>query len=114
MINKYRTFHLKAITVENDEPLSDVPCHQINCTACCEKLSPFLTEEEFKSGKYIYTFLNHIDPSTPAIAIPRTSSSCIYLDHNKRCTIYEDRPQACRQFDCRKGHGGQTVINMFI
>ena len=25
-----------------------------------------------------------------------------------KCSIYEDRPLACRQFDCRKGHHPKT------
>lgn len=25
-----------------------------------------------------------------------------------KCSIYEDRPVACRQFDCRKGHHPKT------
>jgi Fe-S-cluster containining protein len=48
----------------------------------------------------------------PAIAIPRTERGCIYLDHNKRCTIYDIRPKACRQFDCRLNHS-PVITNKF-
>ena len=68
---KYKTFELKAATIERDIPFSDVPCKTKSCTECCEKLSPFLTEQEFLSGNYIYTFLN-VGDVKPAIAIPRT------------------------------------------
>lgn len=101
---KYKTFELKAVTVERDIPESNPDCKSVNCTECCERLSPFLTEQEFLSGKYIYTFLNVGDDRKPAIAIPRTERGCIYLDENKMCTIYDMRPLACRQFDCSKGH----------
>jgi FkbM family methyltransferase len=91
---------MKAVTVETDLPESDVACTTIACTDCCERLSPFLTEEELYSGNYIYTFINTGDDK-PAIAIPRTNAGCVYLSHDKNCTIYDRRPKSCRQFDCR-------------
>ena len=42
---KYKTFYLKAVTIERDIPESDVPCHEKSCTECCERLSPYLTDE---------------------------------------------------------------------
>ena len=100
---KYKVIPIKAVIIEHDEEIADVPCMSVNCTECCERLSPYLTEEEFASGKYIYTLVN-TGGDVPAIAIPRTEHGCIYLDQNKQCTIYDIRPKACRQFDCRKGH----------
>ncbi len=100
----YKTYEFKAATIERDLPESDVPCQTINCTLCCELLSPYLTESEFKSGKYVYTFLNSDDPTKPVIAVPKSKNGCFYLGEDKRCTIYNDRPLACRQFDCRQGH----------
>lgn len=100
MALKYKTIYIKAVTIETDFPESDVACTAIACTDCCERLSPFLTEEELHSGNYIYTFINTGDDK-PAIAIPRTDAGCIYLSHDKNCTIYDRRPKSCRQFDCR-------------
>lgn len=104
IILKYKTVYLKAIIVETGAPESDVPCQSVNCTECCERLAPFLTEEEFNSGQYLYTFVNAGDTDKPAIAVPRTDAGCVYLSHDKKCTIYERRPTSCRQFDCRSGH----------
>lgn len=102
---KLKTHHVKAITIERDIEVSDVPCQKIDCTLCCEMLSPYLTEAEMKSGKYIFTFMNNdADPFTPVIAVPRVETGCIYFGADRKCKIYEDRPLACRQFDCRKGH----------
>lgn len=98
---KYKTIYLKAAIIETDFPDSDVACTTIGCTDCCERLSPFLTEAEFQSGKYIYTFIDTGDSDKPTIAIPRTVNGCIYLSHDKQCTIYDHRPKSCRQFDCR-------------
>lgn len=97
----YRKFDIKAVAIERDEPISDVPCGE--CVQCCIKLSPILTPDEFMSGKYVYSLLTSADPSTPTIAIPRTEKGCFYFDGN-HCTIYDSRPKACRQFDCRLNH----------
>ena len=110
---KFKTIPIKVIIMEHDLPESNVPCESVKCTECCEKLSPFLTEEEFKSGRYIYTLLQSGDPEKPVIAIPRTDHGCIYLDRNKKCTIYDIRPKACRQFDCRSNHH-YTIDNKFL
>lgn len=109
---RYKTFEIKAVAIDRDIPYSDVPCHTIKCTECCEKLSPFLTPEEFASGKYIYTLIDAGDTQKPAIAIPRTEHGCVYLDHNKQCAIYDIRPKACRQFDCRLNHS-PVIENKF-
>jgi Fe-S-cluster containining protein len=101
---KYKTFVINAIIIEHEQPESNVPCTTIKCTECCEKLSPYLTEEELRSGKYLYTLLNSGDPNRPVIAIPKTDRGCFYFTKEKTCSIYENRPQACRQFDCRKSH----------
>lgn len=96
----YKKFNIQAVAIERPEPEVNVPCD--NCVRCCIDLSPILTPDEFMSGKYIYTLLNSENPDNPVIAIPRDNTGCYYLKNNK-CSIYNDRPKACRQFDCRKG-----------
>ncbi len=97
----FKSFTFTAITIERDIPHSTVECG--NCTKCCELLSPILTPEEFVSGKYVYTLLQSDNPDLPYIAIPKLDTGCFYFKDGK-CSIYETRPNACRQFDCRKGH----------
>ncbi|CAB4124380.1 Putative zinc- or iron-chelating domain containing protein [uncultured Caudovirales phage] len=105
---KYKTVSFKGIIIENDQPISDVPCG--DCVKCCSGLSPYLTEAEFASGKYMYTFYRVGDADKPVIAIPRAKDgACMYLV-NSRCSIYEDRPYACRQFDCRNPESGHPKI----
>lgn len=97
----YKTFTIKAIAIENDIKESEVPCGL--CAECCIKLSPILTPNEFISGKYVYTLTNSPNPNRPTISIPRDENGCYYFKDNK-CSIYNDRPLACKQFDCREGH----------
>lgn len=97
----YKTFEFRAVAIERDEPISDVPCG--DCHACCVNLSPILTPQEFMTAKYMYTMLQSPEDAAPTIAVPRDNTGCFYLKSGK-CSIYDDRPLACRQFDCRKGH----------
>jgi Fe-S-cluster containining protein len=96
----YKHYTISAVSIGRDLEDANVPCG--DCLQCCVSLTPYLTPEEFESGQYIYTLLAGPD-NTPCIAIPRTEDGCVYLKNNK-CSIYETRPKACRQFDCRKGH----------
>jgi len=108
---RYKTFEIKAVAIERDIPDATVDCHSVNCIECCVKLSPYLTPSEFASGKYIYTLIDTGNQSQPAFVIPRTDDGCVYLK-NKKCTIYDIRPKACRQFDCRQNHH-PTITNKF-
>jgi FkbM family methyltransferase len=107
-----KTFQFKGITIKNDLPISDVPCG--SCFDCCSKLTPHLTDEEFKSGKYAYTFMQSPLSEEPVITIPKAvHGGCMYLVNNK-CSIYNDRPISCRQFDCRNPETShQTITNKF-
>jgi FkbM family methyltransferase len=96
---KIGTFTFKGITIESEYPISDVPCG--TCVDCCSKLTPYLTNEEFISGDYAYTFMKVDGSEEPVITIPKSvDGGCMYLVNN-RCSIYSKRPKACRQFDCR-------------
>lgn len=99
----YKIFNIKAVSIKNDIEESIVPCG--TCSECCIKLTPILTPDEFMSGKYMYTLLTSPEPNSnlPTISIPKNNQGCYYFKNNK-CEIYENRPLACRQFDCRKGH----------
>jgi Fe-S-cluster containining protein len=74
-------------------------------------LAPFLTPEEVASGNYP---LSLIQPSQedlarnpnigPMVSIyKKKDGGCGMFMHGK-CSIYDIRPLACRQFDCRKNH----------
>lgn len=67
------------------------------CTQCCQwggdlHIRAPLTKKEIKSKKYKHKFsLLAADPIT---------GNCVYLIDGK-CSIYEDRPSGCKEFDCR-------------
>ena len=106
---KYDIININLTAVLSEEPIAEVPCGK--CTRCCEMLAPFLTPEEIASGKYPLSLIQssveelrrnpHIGPMVSIYK--RNGGGCgMFIDG--KCSIYEDRPLACRQFDCRKGH----------
>src|SRR5689334_10471993 len=88
-----------AIRGERD---SDVPCN--GCTACCRS-SHFVQIEPDETGA-----LARIPPEL-LFAAPRLPPGHVVMGYDERghcpmlvddrCSIYEDRPRACRIYDCR-------------
>lgn len=100
-------------SIVNDEPYSQVPCG--SCTLCCQVLSPHLTPEEVSSGKYPISLVQPPqemlwkDPTIgPIVTMFKNKTGGCSMFVDGACSIYEDRPKACRQFDCRKGHHLKT------
>jgi len=71
------------------------------CRAYCCHIPFHLTDEEVNAHivRWHPDFPYHILQVGPDLR-------CFHLDPDTlRCTIYDDRPAACRAFDCRGGAG---------
>jgi Fe-S-cluster containining protein len=99
-----RVKNVNLITITSDEPVEDVPCG--DCTACCQLLAPHLTPEEISSGRFPLSLTN--TPEGPVVTLYRKPEGGCSMFIDGKCSIYEERPLACRQFDCRKGHHPKT------
>lgn len=115
-MNNYKIININLTSVGSNEVIADVPCG--SCTMCCEKLSPFLTPEEVASGLYPLSLINPSPEQLrensqigPVVVLYRKKEGGCGMLIDKKCSIYEYRPVACRQFDCRKGHH-PTIPNM--
>lgn len=100
------TLNVNITALVSNEPVADVPCG--TCNACCKLLSPHLTPEEISSGQYPISFVQGTDG--PVVVLYRHKDGGCGMLVNDKCSIYENRPIACRQFDCRKGHHDKTNI----
>lgn len=76
----------------------DCSAHHQSCgAACCTSFSVVLTAEEAASNKYLW------DIAFPYRLLVDEAGTCVYFDRTSlSCTIWADRPAACRTFDCRK------------
>lgn len=82
------------------------------CGVLCCRAYRFvsLTKEEAKSGRYAFRKVSDgCDCETCKrmreleikYTLPKQpDGSCIYLDGTRNCSIYEDRPETCKQYTC--------------
>jgi uncharacterized protein len=85
-----------------EEESADVPCG--SCNACCRTFH-FIhvrPEEKRARARLPRDFL-HPAPGLPPgnLVLGHDQAGCCPLLVSGRCTIYEDRPLACRTYDCR-------------
>lgn len=68
-----------------------------SCLAsCCRSMRAPLAAEELASGRYLHERVEGVD------VLRHDEAGCVYLK-DARCSIYAERPAACRHFDC-SGH----------
>tara|TARA_Y100000310_G_scaffold317192_1_gene369778 strand:- start:121 stop:423 length:303 start_codon:yes stop_codon:yes gene_type:complete len=78
------------------------------CGKCCKLFLINLTEKEYKSKQYKTQFeefgltkdFKEAEMTGANIITQKADGSCIYQENN-RCTIHENRPEACRAFFCK-------------
>jgi Fe-S-cluster containining protein len=115
---EYKIININLTSITSDEPQENVPCG--TCTLCCEKLSPHLTPEEVASGLYPLSLIQPskeqllVNPNVgPIVTLYRKKEGGCGMFIDGKCTIYEYRPNSCRQFDCRKAHH-PNIPNMIL
>jgi len=88
-------------TLEDDEP-AEVPCG--DCNACCRTHHYIhVRPEEKRARARLPRASLYPAPGLPPgyLVIGPDDAGCCPLLADGRCTIYEDRPLACRTYDCR-------------
>jgi len=114
MNTSYKIININLTSIGSDEPIEDVPCG--TCAKCCEMLAPYLTPDELSSGLYPLS-LTQPDPAQlihnpqvgPIVTIFKKKEGGCGMFIDGKCSIYDYRPIACRQFDCRKGHHPKLI-----
>lgn len=104
------------------EPAGEVPCG--DCTACC-KASYFIAIADEERATIERIPRVHLTVSThnpPEWALDQSCSGSCPMLVNDACSIYANRPRACRRFDCRvfaataisPGSGPRTAVNQQV
>jgi Fe-S-cluster containining protein len=85
----------------HDEAFSHIDCLQ--CANCCKTTSPIFYQKDIeraaravnkKPGQFIEQYL-HIDEDQDYVL---NVAPCPFLDGENYCSIYSDRPAACREY----------------
>lgn len=88
------------------------PCDR--CDAACCKQSAWsyavLLQGDDERRRFrpwsMMTMLNDADGETKSVSvIGYRDGRCPFLGGDDRCTIYDDRPLSCRQFECTRRYG---------
>jgi Fe-S-cluster containining protein len=91
----------EAFHTVHDEVFAEVDCLQ--CANCCKTTSPIFYQTDvertakalrMKPGDFIQKFLR-VDEDNDMVL---KSSPCPFLDADNYCSIYDDRPKACREY----------------
>lgn len=85
----------------HEEVFSEINC--LDCANCCKTTSPIFYQTDIervakrlgmKPGAFIEKYLR-VDEDKDYVL---QSSPCPFLDAENYCTVYEDRPKACREY----------------
>ena len=85
----------------HDLVFEDIDC--LKCANCCKTTSPIFYMKDIeraaqalkqKPAQFIQNYL-HLDDDKDYVL---NSTPCPFLDHENYCTIYKDRPTACREY----------------
>lgn len=86
------------------------PCEQ--CAAvCCKQRGNHTVSVHLRPHETDYRSVETHDGLGVVRAIPLVDGACFYLKDNK-CSIYDTRPVACREFNCSHGYPGR--ISFFL
>jgi uncharacterized protein len=85
----------------HDEVFEEIDC--LTCANCCKTTSPIFYQTDIervskalrmKPGDFISKYLR-LDEDQDYVL---TTAPCPFLDSENYCTVYEDRPKACREY----------------
>lgn len=85
----------------HEEVFEEIDC--LTCANCCKTTSPIFYQNDIeraakalrmKPGDFVEKYLR-IDEDKDYVL---QTAPCPFLDHDNYCSIYEDRPKACREY----------------
>jgi len=100
---------------EHDRVFEKTDCLQ--CANCCKTTSPIFYQKDIeraaravklKPGSFIETYLK-IDEDGDFVL---KQSPCVFLNADNYCQIYNDRPQACREYPHTNRKKMQQILDL--
>jgi hypothetical protein len=101
---------------EHQKVFNEVDC--LDCANCCKTTSPIFRDKDInrlakhlkiKSSKFIETYLK-IDGDNDFV-LKQSPCPFLWLDNNK-CSVYEHRPLACREYPHTNRKNMYQVLNL--
>lgn len=91
----------EAFHTVHEEVFEEINC--LDCANCCKTTSPIFYENDIerlaknlkmKPGDFVQKYLR-VDEDNDYVL---QTAPCPFLDNENYCTVYEDRPKACRDY----------------
>lgn len=85
----------------HDQAFAEFNC--LDCANCCKTISPIITQKDIdriskytgvKAGDFIQTWLEMDEDGDFVFR----NTPCPFLGKDNRCSVYEERPKACREY----------------
>jgi uncharacterized protein len=101
----------------HDEIFAETDC--LACANCCKTTSPIFYERDverlakrmnIRPSAFIDKYL-HLDEDKDYVL---NSAPCIFLDSENYCTVYDDRPNACREYPHTKRKRFHQVLELAL
>jgi Fe-S-cluster containining protein len=99
--------------------LGSSPCN-LCYAACCKQNGPAYSVllEPHEYSKFLPFAVDYPvhNGSFRAVekVLPYKNQRCVFLGEDDLCTIYEDRPQSCRKFECIRGYQPAGAHSEFL
>ena len=101
----------------HEEVFQEIDC--LDCANCCKCIPPILNEMDIKkAAKFLgmkpSNFKNQyirIDEDMDMVMI---SSPCPFLENDNKCSIYDSRPRACREYPHTDNYEFQQNIKLHL
>jgi Fe-S-cluster containining protein len=99
----------------HDEAFKETDC--LACANCCKTTSPIFYQRDIertakavklKPGEFIQKYL-FMDEDGDFVL---KQAPCAFLDAENNCTIYEDRPNACREYPHTNRKKMQQILDL--
>ena len=113
-LRKHPPRDLDQRVIEADEAVfAKLDC--LDCANCCKSISPIFTSKDVERisgrlglspGKFMTKYLRYDEDQDMVLQ----TSPCAFLEADNKCSIYEDRPKACREYP----HTGQRKFASHI
>lgn len=101
----------------HDQVFSEINC--LDCANCCRTTGPLFTQKDIqriskhlglKPGDFIQQYLLMDEDGDFVLQ----TLPCPFLQHDSACGIYEQRPQACRQYPHTDQKGQSKIFDLTL
>lgn len=117
-LNKLSSKKLDEAFRENhDEVFEELDC--LSCANCCKTTSPIFRDIDIErlskrlklsTTEFIEKYLNMDDESDYVLK----SSPCIFLQDDNKCSVYVDRPLACKEYPHTNRKKMHQILNLSL